>query len=232
MNPKLEKALEEAQVPLWFWNDKLEEMELIRQLELKTQVGVTCTNPHARTNEGEGYIGGYLDEQWMKNIETVLNYKKANDEKMWLYDEIDWPAGTCDKTITKDENNREKYITVEVVKIPKGQKFRAQLQTFEGDSIEVATGEINASEMSFNINIENAKTGRRYDIGDYLTDEMFGPELEFVADEDATAYITKLRVDAYELGGNLQSNYLDADVTKKHLESTHEKYYRSYCSFR
>lgn len=228
MNPKLEKGLEEAQVPLWFWNDKLEEAELIRQLELKSQIGVTCTNPHARTNEGEGYIGGYLDEQWMRDIKTVLNYKKDNDEKMWLYDEIDWPAGTCNQTITEDENNREQYIRVEVVEIPKGQQFRAQLKNFEGEGLFAINKDSDTSQMSFNINIVDAKTGKRYDIRDYFIYEMFGPELEFNADADAIAYITTLSIDAYSLGGNEQANYLDADVTKKFLESTHEKYYQAF----
>lgn len=39
-------ALDESQCPLWFWNDRLEEAELLRQLELKTDVGVKCTIPH------------------------------------------------------------------------------------------------------------------------------------------------------------------------------------------
>jgi len=228
-SPKVEKSLEEAQVPLWFWNDELETNEIIRQLKMQTEVGVTCTNPHARTLGGEGYTGGYLDEQWMQDISTVLDYKKEHNEKMWLYDEIDWPAGTCNQTITKDENNREQYITIDTVAIPKGEKYRAQLSDFEGKSIHhiVPMGS-DANGMVFNINIVKATTGEKYDLRNYFSKEIFGPELEFCADEDAIAYITKVRVDTFEAGGNLQVNYLDAEVTKKFLKSTHDKYYEAF----
>ena len=81
VNQNKKKSLDEAQTPLWFWNDELETEELIRQLKLQTEVGVKCTNPHARTNGGEGYIGGYLDEQWFRDMKTVLDYKKRMVKK-------------------------------------------------------------------------------------------------------------------------------------------------------
>ena len=75
-DPISDPDLDEAEVPLWFWNDKLETDELIRQLKMKTDIGVKCTNPHARTNNGDGFIGGYLNDEWFNNIGTVVSYKK------------------------------------------------------------------------------------------------------------------------------------------------------------
>lgn len=75
-NPGAETSLDESQAPLWFWNDRLEKEELIRQLKLKTSVGVKCTIPHARMNHGDGYIGGYLDDDWFEKMRVVLEYKK------------------------------------------------------------------------------------------------------------------------------------------------------------
>ena len=103
-NPESVKRLDEAQCPLWFWNDKLENDELVRQLRLMSEVGVKSCNPHARTNGGEGFIGGYLDDEWFDHIKTVVDYKKESGEPMWLYDEIDWPAGTCGRSLTKNSS--------------------------------------------------------------------------------------------------------------------------------
>ena len=40
-SPKEAQILDEAQTPLWFWNDKLETEELKRQLKLQTEIGDT-----------------------------------------------------------------------------------------------------------------------------------------------------------------------------------------------
>ncbi len=222
--PKKEHSLDEAQTPLWFWNDKLEKEELLRQLKLKTEIGVTCTNPHARTNGGEGYIGGYLDEQWFDDMKTVLDYKKEHGEKMWLYDEIDWPAGTCGQSITKDEKNREQYIVIERVEIPANKVFRAQILNFEGQGLFGIKQGTDFGDMAFNINIIDAETEDAYDLSQYFIYDMFGPELEFCADRAAVAFLTKIHIDAYEYGGNEQVNYLDANATRQFLESTYDKY--------
>lgn len=223
-NPKMEQSLDEAQVPLWFWNDKLEDQELIRQMELKTGIGVKCTNPHARTNNGDGFIGTYLDEEWFHHIQTVLDYKKEHGEKMWLYDEIDWPAGSCGKTITKDENNREHYIEIERVEIPAGTVWRTQLLRFEGTGLFGIRDKESLKDIPLNVVITDAETGEPYDPTDYTDFFMFGPELEFQSDRDAAAYLVTIRVDPYNAGGDEQVNYLDGEVTGKFLKSTYDKY--------
>ena len=227
-NPKKEHTLDEAQTPLWFWNDKLEKEELQRQLKMQTEVGITCTNPHARTNKGEGYIGGYLDEQWFEDIKTVLDYKKEHGEKMWLYDEINWPAGTCNQTITLEERNREQYITIERIEIPVGNVFRAQIQTFEGKGLSGIKPETDKSQLTYNIVIIDKKTAIPYDIAEYFIYDRFGPELEFQAECDCVAFLTKIQITPYEYGGNVQVNYLDDKVTQQFLTSTYDKYYQHF----
>ncbi|MBP5198595.1 MAG: hypothetical protein J6033_06025 [Lachnospiraceae bacterium] len=222
------KALDESQSPLWFWNDRLENEELKRQLEMMSEVGVKCANPHARTNGGEGFIGGYLDDEWFDHIKTVLDYKKEHDEPMWLYDEIDWPAGTCNQTITLDERNREQYLVIERVEIPAGEKFRAQLKEFSGKGTFAIGPDTDLSGCSFNVTIVDKETGDPYDIKDYFTYLMFGPELEFVSDRDAVAFVVDIRVDAYEYGGNEAVNYLDSRATKAFIKSTYDPYYEHF----
>lgn len=223
-NPEKEASFDQSQVPLWFWNDKLENDELLRQLELMSSVGVKASIPHARTNGGEGFIGGYLDEEWFDHIRTVMAYKKEKKEPVWLYDEMDWPAGTCNQTITLDENNREKYLTFETFPIPAGTPFRAQLTELTYKPLGSLTPESDMSAFSFNVFIVDAETGKPYDISHYFRYLMFGPELEFVEAADAVAYIVRINIDPYNQDGNAMVNYLDGAVTEKFLASTYDVY--------
>ncbi len=224
-NPEKEAALDQSQNPLWFWNDKLENDELLRQMELMSSVGVKANIPHARTNGGEGFIGGYLDEEWFDHIRTVLEYKKEKQEPVWLYDEMDWPAGTCNQTITLDENNREKYLTFERFEVPAGQPFRAQLRELTGKWLGGLTPDSDLSQYALNVFVVDAQTQEPYDLSGYLHYLMFGPELEFKSDRDAIAYLVKVNIDPYNQGGNGLVNYLDASVTEKFLASTYDVYY-------
>ena len=119
-NPQKEKSLAEAQSPFWFLNDKLENQELQKQLALMRSKGVTNCIPHGRS----GFVGGYLDDQWFDNIKTILEDKRKHDEPVWIYDEFNWPAGTCNRTITKEEKFREQYLNIQKVERKAGQRYR------------------------------------------------------------------------------------------------------------
>lgn len=223
-NPKQETGLDEAEVPLWFWNAELETDELIRQLELQTEIGVKATNPHARTENGAGYKGGYLDAEWFGHMQTVLDYKKAHGERMWLYDEIDWPAGTCNKTVTFNERFREQYITIDTIPVPAGRPFRVQLQQFSGAGMFGMTSETDYAEIPLNVHIVDAESGEPYDLVPMFRYGIFGPELEFQSEREAVAYVTHVRVDGYENGGDESVNYLDGEATDAFLASTYDLY--------
>ncbi len=226
--PQEESSLDQAQCPLWFWNDKLEKNEILRQLKMKTEVGVTCTNPHARSNFGEGFIGGYLDEEWFEHIRTVLEYKEEHQEPVWLYDEMDWPAGTCNKTITRKEENREQYLSFYRITIPAGKAFRAQLFELSGKGMHGLEQGSDMSEFAFNVFIYDEETGKPYEISDYFKYLLMGPELEFISEQDAVAYVVKIHVDAYDQEGSMQVNYLDKSATGEFLASTYDKYYERF----
>ncbi len=230
-NPFPEKSLDEAQSPLWFWNDKLEKEELLRQLKMKSETGVASTIPHARTNGGEGYIGGYLDEEWFENVRTVLEYKKEHDEPVWLYDEIDWPAGTCNKTVTRKEENREQYLTFRREWIPAGTAFRAQVKDLTGKPLFRVREETDKSQYAFNLFILDAETYEKYDITEYFKYLIFGPELEFMSDRDSWAYVAKIHVDSYAYGGSGQMNYLSREAAEDFLQSTYDKYYDRFSEY-
>ena len=204
--PENVKELDEAQCPLWFWNDKLEDGEIKRQLELMSSVGVKSTNPHARTNGGEGFIGGYLDDEWFEHIKTVVDYKVSHAEKMWLYDEIDWPAGTCGRTLTRDESLREHYLVFENYEIPAGTVFKAQRM------------------FALALYITDKETGELLDLRPYEEEHLFGPELNFKYDRDAVCVIVRVQIRPYDNGGDEEISYINADATRAFLKSTYELY--------
>ncbi len=216
--------MDEAQNPLWFWNDKLENDELVRQLQLKTNTGIKSTIPHARLNGGDGYIGGYLDEDWFEKFQTVVDYKKEHNEIMWLYDEMDWPAGTCNKTITKDENNREQYLWFQTIELKAGEIFRCQLEDVGGRPIANKHWE-EIKNYALNVRIFDKQNNVFLSLEPYVKSSMFSVSLDFLAEEDCTLYMVQVRVDSYDSWGAGCVNYLDADVTDQFIASTYDVYY-------
>lgn len=227
-NPKEFKELDMSQAPLWFWNDKLENEELVRQMKLMSEVGVKCAIPHGRGNQGDGYIGGYLDDDWFDKINTVLEYKKKNDEPCWIYDEMDWPAGTCNKTLTKIEEYRERYLCFKKYHVSVGEEFRYQILDLYGKSKSAVASKEDIKDWALNAFIFNAKTMKQYDVTDYLTYSKFGLTLELTAKEELIIYTVDIAIDSYENGGDQEINYLDKNATEAFLKSTYDKYYERF----
>lgn len=92
--------------PFWAWNCKLEEKELLWQLEVLKQMGMGGAHMHVRT----GMETPYLSDEYMALVKTCV--EKCKKEKMfaWLYDEDRWPSGSAGGIVTKDEQYRERYI--------------------------------------------------------------------------------------------------------------------------
>ncbi|HUM84564.1 MAG TPA: glycosyl hydrolase [Lachnospiraceae bacterium] len=241
-NPELEKALDESQAPLWFWNDRLENEEILRQLKLQTEAGVRCTIPHGRGMGKGGYIGGYLDDDWMEKIRTVLEYKKEHDEPLWLYDEMDWPAGTCNQTVTKDEDLRERYLSFQTIEIPAGRHFTCQLRDIRENPLFGLKKEDDLSAYHFNVFFYEEskdysgegirKIGNRFyrkkAIEPYIIFAPLVPSVEYFSKEDSYAVIVTVRTDPYRPYGSLSLNYLDSRAAETFLKSTYDRYYNEF----
>lgn len=89
----------------WFWNDKIEKEEMIRQQTLMAENGVGMPMIHSRFGREIEYLG----TEWMELVKTSLAYSKKTAQKIWLYDEDNWPSGTCSKSVTKEEKYRELF---------------------------------------------------------------------------------------------------------------------------
>ena len=96
--------------PFWAWNCKLEEKELLRQLEIMKQMGLGGAHMHVRT----GMETKYLSDEHMSLVKACA--EKCRDENMlaWLYDEDRWPSGAAGGIVTKEVKYRQRSLVMSV----------------------------------------------------------------------------------------------------------------------
>jgi hypothetical protein len=76
--------------PFWFWNHRLEEKELLRQIDEMAAKGLGGFVMHAR----HGLHTPYMGAEWMSLVEKCCEKAKKLGLWAWLYDEENWPSGT------------------------------------------------------------------------------------------------------------------------------------------
>ena len=84
--------------PFWAWNCKLEEKELLRQIDVMSEMGFGGFHMHVRSGMGTPY----LSEEFMDLIEACVDKAKAKEMLAWLYDEDRWPSGFAGGLVTCD----------------------------------------------------------------------------------------------------------------------------------
>ncbi len=82
-------GMEYRGAPFWSWNDRLEDAELVRQIESMMQAGMGGFFMHSRT----GLLTEYLSAEWMARIRTCVKEARERGMLAWLYDEDRWPSG-------------------------------------------------------------------------------------------------------------------------------------------
>ena len=92
-----EEFRNEAVVPFWMWNDKLERKKLSLQLQEIKERGMNQVIIHPRF----GLETPYLSEKWFEMMEFVINEARKNGMKLWIYDELNWPSGYAGGEVLK-----------------------------------------------------------------------------------------------------------------------------------
>ncbi|MBE6597608.1 MAG: hypothetical protein E7641_08080 [Ruminococcaceae bacterium] len=92
--------------PFWSWNCKLDEKELLRQIDELKEMGYGGFHMHCRA----GMSSEYLSEDFMKLIKSCVKKAKKEDMLAWLYDEDRWPSGFAGGIVTKDPEYRLRYL--------------------------------------------------------------------------------------------------------------------------
>jgi len=101
-----EPSSEYRGTPFWAWNCRLEEEELLWQLDVLKKMGFGGAHMHVRT----GMETAYLSDEHMSLVKACV--EKCRREKMlaWLYDEDRWPSGAAGGIVTKDERYRARHL--------------------------------------------------------------------------------------------------------------------------
>ncbi len=75
--------------PLWVWNDRLTERQIVETLEDMAGERVRQVWVHPRP----GLMTPYLSEEWFRMWKVALREAKRLDMNVWIYDENSYPSG-------------------------------------------------------------------------------------------------------------------------------------------
>lgn len=92
--------------PFWSWNCKLDEEQLLRQIEIFKAMGMGGMHIHPRT----GLATEYLGPEFMRLVRVCVEKAKQEDLLIWLYDEDRWPSGAAGGIVTRDPQFRAKHL--------------------------------------------------------------------------------------------------------------------------
>ena len=94
--------------PFWSWNCKLDERELLRQIDELKEMGFGGFHIHSRT----GMVTEYLGDEFMRLVRSCVKKAKKEDMLAWLYDEDRWPSGFAGGIVTKEKKYRARHIVL------------------------------------------------------------------------------------------------------------------------
>lgn len=92
--------------PFWAWNCKLEEEELLWQIERLKEMGFGGFHMHTRS----GMASKYLGDEFMHLIKSCTQKARQEDMLAWLYDEDRWPSGAAGGYVTKTPQYRQRRM--------------------------------------------------------------------------------------------------------------------------
>ena len=92
--------------PFWAWNCKLEEDELIRQINVFKEMGFGGFHMHVRT----GLATKYLSDEHMNVVSSCVEKAKKENMLAYLYDEDRWPSGFAGGYVTENEKYRARCL--------------------------------------------------------------------------------------------------------------------------
>lgn len=87
-------------MPFWFWNDKLDSDELVRQVDMFHKKGIDGFVIHPRMG-----LGGdsYMSEEYWECVGAVLEAAKKRFMLVILYDEGMYPSGSAHGEVVREE---------------------------------------------------------------------------------------------------------------------------------
>ncbi|MBU9735858.1 hypothetical protein [Diplocloster agilis] len=123
--------------PFWSWNCRLDQEELLRQIDILHEMGFGGFHIHVRV----GLDTPYLGKEYMDLIAVCAEKARKLGMTLWLYDEDRWPSGTAGGTVTKNPENRVRHLLV--TRTPYGQgKVLERLAESKATSLRTENGRL------------------------------------------------------------------------------------------
>lgn len=117
-------------IPFWFWNDRISEEEISRQIQDFQEKGVMGFVIHPRIGIPEDLP--YLSEQFMELVRYAVKLGKQYGMKVVLYDEGMYPSGSANGMVVK-ENPEYASRGLKMIEIPWEEEVQVTVDQAEGD---------------------------------------------------------------------------------------------------
>ncbi|MFM9281568.1 hypothetical protein [Paenibacillus jiagnxiensis] len=110
--------------PFWFWNGRMEDSEIIRQIQEMADKGIGGFMICAR----QGLDIPYLSEDWFAKVKTAVEAAKSAGLQVWLYDEFPYPSGMAGGEVTLELPEAVQRLLVHrTARVHGGERIRMEL---------------------------------------------------------------------------------------------------------
>lgn len=199
-------------LPFWFWNGEMSYDEIAYQLKEFKDKGCPGIYIHARFGVREEL--GYMNDAWLDRCKFTLEKARELGLQTWIYDEYNWPSGTCGQTIMKDHPELTNvYLELCETDLP-GQYF----MFMEGTDSRYNDLEQSEPIYACAIKHEDMRKGK-YEIVDLMPSLSFDKVITWEAPKGPWKLFYFI-----ERQSSWYSDVLNPETTKMFLDYTHEKY--------
>ena len=199
-------------LPFWFWNGEMSYEEIEYQLKEFKAKGCPGIYIHARFGVREEL--GYMNDAWLDRCKFTIEKAKELGLQTWIYDEYNWPSGTCGQTIMKDHPELTNvYLELVEVDLP-GQYF----MFMEGTDSRYNDMEQSEPIYACAIKHEDMAKGN-YQLVDLMPSLSFDKVITWEAPKGPWKLFYFI-----ERKSTWYSDVLNPETTKVFLDYTHDKY--------
>ncbi len=192
--------------PFWAWNGDLEMDEVLRQIDVFSEMGIGGYHIHSRT----GLNTEYLSDKFMALVKACRDHGRKHNMLTWLYDEDRWPSGAAGGLVTRDEQYRQRHLLFTCMPYANREKKGGGGSSAAGAREE--NGELLAT---YAIRLE----------GGFLADYRL-LQCDDEASEGEVCWYAYLEVDSGSAWFNTETyvDTLNPNAMKRFIEITHERY--------
>lgn len=199
-------------MPFWFWNGEMKYEEIEYQLREYKEKGCPGLYIHARFGVREEL--GYMNEDWLDRVKFTIEKAQELGLQVWVYDEYNWPSGTCGQTIMQDHPE----LTNVYLELVEGD-LPGQFFTFmEGTDSRYNDLEQSEPVYACAIKLDDMENGN-YQVVDLMPALSFDKVITWEAPKGPWKLFYFI-----ERKSTWYADVLNPETTKKFLEYTHERY--------